>query len=223
MKPNRFIKSIYRFFNSESKPLKDEISKEEYLTLFIKGKTKDEIKLLFEKVWDSKMKEIDRYLSRSTYAWAFQVASFAGYFSVISSKGYVDNPQVLYIVVCIGVITSFAWVFINKGSKYWQRLWDYHIDMIEDEVIGPLNKVILSDKQVSIGNISDTVSRFIVMIWIILGIKYFHEHISFKWTPQNHIDYVTWLTTIVTFCFLSSMYWGYGRGNNSVVYRFQKK
>jgi hypothetical protein len=118
MKSNRFIKSIYRFFNSGSTPIKDEIYKEEYLNLFIKGKTKDEIKLLFEKVWDSKMKEIDRYLSRSTYAWAFQVASFAGYFSVISSKGYIDNPQVLYIVVCIGVITSFAWVFINQGSKY---------------------------------------------------------------------------------------------------------
>lgn len=61
MKPNGFFKGIYRFFNSETKRLKDEISEEEYLTLFIKGRTKEESKPLFEKVRKSKMKEIDRY------------------------------------------------------------------------------------------------------------------------------------------------------------------
>src|SRR5690554_7502176 len=48
------------------------------------------------------------------------------------------------ILSCLGVVFSFAWFCVNRGSKYWQENWEKHVDVLEDEVTGPLYKVVLS-------------------------------------------------------------------------------
>lgn len=99
----------------------EKMTEEEYLNIFIKGRTREQIETTYKKAWEAKNFEIERYWKRANYFWAFQVASFAGYFSVLGSKASAENPQVVYFIVCIGFITALAWTFTNKGSKTWQR------------------------------------------------------------------------------------------------------
>ena len=112
------------------------IDKDEYRKMFIVGRSRKDIRRTYEKAWESKNFEIGNYWKRANYFWAFQVASYAGYFPVLGSDFYVDNPQVLYSVVAIGIITSLAWVLINIGSKTWQRHWENQVDMLEDSITG---------------------------------------------------------------------------------------
>jgi len=190
----------------------DFLSEEEYIQIFIKGRKKEEIETTYNKAWEAKNFEIDNYWKRANYFWAFQVASFAGYFSVLSSKSYTDSPQVLYFLVCIGCITSLAWTFTNKGSKTWQRHWEIHVDMLENEITGPLYKVITDPKTFSVSKINEIVSRFIFVIWIILAIKYYTDHSTFLYNKTSEIDYQIWLSTLTTIYFIGAMIFGYGRG-----------
>ncbi len=211
-KIRKFFKDFITFFYTDKDANVEEISKEEYEKLFVNDKADAKIKATYDKAWEAKNFEIENYWKRANYFWAFQVASFAGYFAVLSSDAYLKNPQILYSVICIGFISSLAWVFINIGSKTWQRHWENHVDMLEDKVTGPLYKIITEKKTYSVSKINEIISRFFATIWVILGIEYFIEHVSFKWNGIENIDIVVVLSTIAVIYFSGAMYWGYGRG-----------
>jgi hypothetical protein len=219
----KYLKDFLAFFYTDKDANVEEISKEKYKEIFIKDKSDDKIKETYDKAWEAKNFEIENYWKRANYFWAFQVASFAGYFAVLSSEAYVKNPQILYSVICIGFISSLAWVFINIGSKTWQRHWENHVDMLEDKVTGPLYKIITEKKTYSVSKINEIISRFFATIWVILGIEYFIEHVSFKWNGIENIDIVVVLSTLAVIYFSGAMYWGYGRGRfgkrNVVFYK----
>jgi len=219
----KYLKNFLAFFYTDKDANVEEISKEKYKEIFIKDKSDDKIKETYDKAWEAKNFEIENYWKRANYFWAFQVASFAGYFAVLSSEAYVKNPQILYSVICIGFISSLAWVFINIGSKTWQRHWENHVDMLEDKVTGPLYKIITEKKTYSVSKINEIISRFFATIWVILGIEYFIEHVSFKWNGIENIDIVVVLSTLAVIYFSGAMYWGYGRGRfgkrNVVFYK----
>lgn len=206
------IKSLWTFFYSNKKSDLDDFSETEYENKFINGRTPEEIETTYKKAWEAKNFEIENYWKRANYFWAFQVASFAGYFAVFGSNAYLKNPQILYFVICIGFISSLAWVFINIGSKTWQRHWENHVDMLEDTVTGPLYKIISKKKTYSVSKINEIISRFFTTIWIIIGIKYFIDHLTLKWTNFSDIDFLVLLSTIATFYFAGAMIWGHGRG-----------
>jgi|SRR5438270_1430938 len=65
--------------------------------------------------------EIDLYWKRATYFWALIAASFAGYFALQSTESAKRNAFSIFIVSCIGLVLSFAWYLVNRGSKYWQE------------------------------------------------------------------------------------------------------
>ncbi len=206
------IKSIGTFFyNSKKSDLRD-FPENEYIQTFINSASEEKLKETYAKAWEAKNFEIENYWKRANYFWAFQVASFAGYFAVFSSDAYDKTPQVLYFVVCIGLISALAWVFINIGSKTWQRHWENHVDMLEDKITGPLYKIVTAKRTYSVSKINDIVSRFFAVIWIILGIQYFVEHLSFKWSGFENLDYLVVLSTIATIYFAGAMYFGHGRG-----------
>jgi hypothetical protein len=207
-----FLKSIWKFASTKDEVVMEEMSESEYLDLFINGRSKEDIETTYKKAWDAKNFEIEHYWKRANYFWAFQVASFAGYFTVIGSKAYPDNPQILYFVVCIGFITGLAWIFTNKGSKTWQRHWEIHVDMLENNITGPLYKIVTAPKTYSVSKINEIVSRFIVSIWVILGVKYFVDNISFRYTGWRNVEYLIWLSSIAVVYFSFAMEKGYGRG-----------
>ncbi len=208
----KIVKSIWDFMYVKDISELEKLSEDEYLDTFIRNRKKEEIEVSYNRAWEAKNFEIENYWKRAAYFWAFQVASFAGYFAVLGSLAYPKNPQVLYFVICIGFITSLAWSLINKGSKTWQRHWEKHVDMLEDQITGPLYKIVTTDKTFSVSKINEIVSRFFVIIWFILGCKYFGEHISLTWTSWSDIDWQVILSTSAVIYFVMAMFKGYGRG-----------
>lgn len=114
----KFFKSLWSFFYSKDEAAMEEISEQDYIDIFIKGRKKEDIETTYNKAWEAKNFEIENYWKRATYFWAFQIASFAGYFTVIGSKAYSENPQVLYFVVCIGFITALAWTLLTREVRH---------------------------------------------------------------------------------------------------------
>lgn len=134
--------------------------------------------------------EIDLYWKRAAYFWAFIAAIFTGYISVsaISTDILKNKNEIILILSCLGIVFSFAWVLVNRGSKQWQENWENHVDLLEDEVTGPLYKVTLSRNPprgkyekfshilsgpsfVSVSKINQLISLFILMIWMYIFIS----------------------------------------------------
>ncbi len=203
---------IWKFAFTKDELVMTDLSEAEYKKLFLDSKDTEKVKASYEKAWQAKNFEIDNYWKRANYFWAFQVASFAGYFSVLGSKASIENPEVIFFIVCIGIITSLAWVFINNGSKTWQRHWEMHVDMLEDEITGPLYKIVTAPKTYSVSKINDIVSRFFATIWILLSIKYFEDHITFYYSKFENINWKILGCSLLTLYFICSMIYGYGRG-----------
>ncbi|HEU4790166.1 MAG TPA: hypothetical protein VFS71_10800 [Flavobacterium sp.] len=208
----KIFKSFFAFAYTKEESIMEQMTEDEYIEIFIKGRKKEDIENTYKKAWEAKNFEIEHYWKRANYFWAFQVASFAGYFTFISSKGYENNKPVLYFIVCIGLITCLAWTFINSGSKTWQRHWEIHVDMLENEITGPLYKIVTSPKTYSVSKINEIVSRFIVTIWFILGIKYFQDNLTFKFTTWENINIQVLFSSLSVLYFISAMTLGYGRG-----------
>ena len=129
-------------------------------------------KAALDRAWSNRDFEIDKYWSRATYFWAFIAATFAGYIAV--SSGAMDaglKRHLGFMINCMGIIFSTAWVMVNAGSKQWQENWEKHIDMLEDEVTGPIYKTVLDGRSYSVSKINKTVSIFVLIIWILLALR----------------------------------------------------
>lgn len=124
--------------------------------------------------------EIQLYWTRATYFWTFIGATFAGYFALLASDKPVRSDT-LFLISCLGFMFSLSWYLVNRGSKFWQNNWERHVDMLEDEVMGPLYKTamnmgeckifsIYSEYPFSVSKINQILSCFIVLIWLFLAI-----------------------------------------------------
>ena len=123
--------------------------------------------------------EIDLYWKRAGYFWTFIGVVFATYGYILNAE-HLDNKYFLsFVVSCIGFVLTFAWFLANRGSKYWQENWENHVDMLEDNVIGPLFKTTLKRPgnyewyewlvtgplPYSVSKINLWVNAFILCIW----------------------------------------------------------
>lgn len=217
---NIFVQ-VFEFALKNKKPsltkLKDE---EEYLTPFIDDITENaRLKAAHQHAWDARKFEIDNYWKRTTYFWAFQITAFAGYFSILNSDTYnsipAKNPEVLFCSISFGFITAMSWTLINIGSKFWQRHWEKHIDMLEDKITGPLYKTVYAyktTKTYSVSKINDIISRYFVIIWIVFAIKYGFEHITLS-GEYSKIAYIEILVLLFSLYFTLAMFRGHGRGS----------
>lgn len=146
---------------------------------------------------DTRKFEIGLYWERAKYFWTLLGITFGGYignFLVLANKDALiklDEQQQLFasafiplIISVLGVLLSWAWYCVNKGSKYWQENWENHVALLEDDYIGPLFKT-LTEKQTSnkitdpvrysVSKINILVSLFVFNIWIILGLYAFFQ------------------------------------------------
>lgn len=160
------------------------MNQDEYNERFeTKNPNSDKLKKAFDQVSDMRKLEIDLYWKRAAYFWAFITVAFAGYFAILSSR-YIPNKDYLsFIVTSIGFVFTFAWYLVNRGSKYWQENWENHLDLLEDEIIGPIYKTVLERTQfntlteklvtgplsVSASKINQWVGVFVLIIWILLA------------------------------------------------------
>lgn len=154
--------------------------------------------------------EIELYWKRATYFWAFIAATMTGYFATNSSN-LINKGDYVFLLACVGLVFSLGWFYVNKGSKYWQENWENHVNMLEDNVIGPLYTVVLSrqeDKKIkdkikrllfgpapfSVSKINQLISLFIVIIWCILLYKSLYFKIG---APVNWYQVVILFITII--------------------------
>lgn len=119
--------------------------------------------------------EIDLYWRRATYFWAFIAVAFAGFFA---SSTQSDSSST-FVIACLGLLFSLAWYLVNRGSSAWQRNWEVHVDLLEDEISGPLHKAIVSrgthkfwdllgPYSYSPSRLNTALSLLLVLVWIIL-------------------------------------------------------
>ena len=179
-----------------------ELSAQQYNDQFKDTTSKKEVlskqKEALERAWKNRDFEIELYWKRATYFWGFIAAAFAGYFIIVSNE--INFIQAEYIIICLGFIFSLAWYFANIGSKKWQENWEKHIDMLEDEITGPIYKTVLDKPAFSVSKVNLRISQFVASTWIILAINYWVQNISFNGTFSD-IDCITIAFTGLTLYF----------------------
>jgi hypothetical protein len=128
--------------------------------------------------------EIELYWKRAAYFWAVIALAFTGYFSILGAEHMKCDDKFYYafVISCIGFVFSVAWLFVSRGSKFWQENWEHHVDFLEDNVIGPLYKTVLFKKKlnpfkitdpmkISVSKVNQCCCFFVIIIWIILAIN----------------------------------------------------
>lgn len=127
------------------------------------------VKAALDRAHDLRRFEIENYWKRSTYFWGFQLAALAALAIARPAGGNVD-PLILMIVSILGMTTAYTGVLTAKGSKFWQRNWEYHVDLLEDEVEGLLHKTVLTkDEQLapSVSHANERLLKAITAGWML--------------------------------------------------------
>lgn len=136
--------------------------------------------------------EIDLYWKRANYFWTLLAVTFTGYCTLVQSGKM--HAGLVFLVSCIGLVLSTAWYLVNRGSKFWQENWELHVDLLEDEIMGPLYKTtnssenfnfwnICSGYPYSVSRVNQLVSLFVAVIWAGLFVHSFPHctvHISIE-------------------------------------------
>ena len=164
-----------------------------------KNAKSDKLKAAFNQVSDIRKFEIDLYWKRAGYFWALIAVAFAGYFAILSSANIPSKFFLSFIVGSIGFVFTFAWYLVNRGSKYWQENWENHLDLLEDEITGPLYKTLLERPKetslsewfvtgplnVSVSKINQWVSVFVLFIWVSLAAYSVYKTLTMLQISQN--------------------------------------
>ncbi len=145
--------------------------------------------MAFAQASDIRKFEIEMYWKRATYFWAIIAVTFAGYFALSTAASTPLKNIYLLLISSMGVVFTYSWYLVNRGSKYWQENWENHLDLLEDEITGPLYKTVLErpnsrarkdfndciDKVVtgpskqSVSKINQWVAIYILSIWICMA------------------------------------------------------
>ncbi len=182
-------------------------SKEEYLKLFSEtgkkqkdSKCCDESKqsIALKNALDIRKFEIELYWKRGAYFWAFIAVTFTSYFIVLNTEiskiGFTLNfkDELIFSLNLFGLFLAVSWFFVNKGSKHWQENWEKHVDLLEDEIMGPLYKTTVSrDKfwdrfnplksyPYSVGKINQLISLSVVFLWLFLLLRFIIEKLDYS-------------------------------------------
>lgn len=189
---------------------------DEYVSAFLLGAPKDSIEKAFNLALEIRKFEIDLYWKRATYFWAFLAVTLAGYFTLLTAKDLSGNQrgEALLIVTCIGVVFSVARYFVNRASKFWQENWEKHVDLLEDAVIGPLYKTVLSEVdlpfwklwgpyQFSVSKVNQLLSLFVVGLFLLLSATTLSRYYRFSYPP----DRLATCMVVLTIAAVASLYW----------------
>ena len=135
--------------------------------------------------------EIELYWKRATYFWAIIAVAFAGFFACENA----DNDFGASFVSSVGMVLGTAWYVVNRGGNAWHHNWEQHVDLLEDEVTGPLYKTLLNRKKYRFWRLTEPypfspsranalISIFVVGGWFVLQIKGFNDVFANPKTSQ---------------------------------------
>ncbi|MBO1404321.1 hypothetical protein BVJ64_12540 [Vibrio cholerae] len=184
--------------NKESQVAEKPISEEEYNELFSDSKKSKALELAL----DIRKFEIELYWKRATYFWTF-IAAALGAFGVIHASTISYKTDLSVVLCCLGVVFSVGWLCVNRGSKHWQENWENHVDMLEDDVYGPIYKVVLKrpepvgcreflthavngPSQISVSKVNQIISLYVSVLWVGL---LFYSLPKFDFQAPIHLGY----------------------------------
>lgn len=99
--------------------------------------------------------EIELFWKRATFFWAFITAIYVAYFQVLTQIHYNEHGYIsLVVLAALGLFFCVSWLLSSKGSKHWQENWEEHLNILEEDVTGPLYKTYLAEKSYSLSKIA---------------------------------------------------------------------
>jgi hypothetical protein len=156
------------------------ITDEKYAELFglSNKENKDLHKEAFQKAWEIRNFEINKFWQRSAFFWGFIVLILGGYITIVTSASY-ETAKGMYLdfyLILLGIIFSVAWFLVICGSKRWQDSWEKHIDYLEDKFTGPLYKTLFYNGKnfYSVSGINKILACVVIVMWCFLLIQYFY-------------------------------------------------
>ena len=97
---------------------------------------------------------------------------FGAFFVIWDLEGNGLLEKLLLLLLCnLGFFFSFAWKYLETGSKSWQKNWELHIDFLEDDITGKLHKTIMgkTDEFFSLNSIHNEVINMFILTWCLLS------------------------------------------------------
>ncbi len=188
----------------------------------------EEYRLLFKAIGAAKRKEalahavrtrefeVNLYWTRATYFWAFIVLAYGGFFGLATSEEskVPEKNELQFIVASIGFVFSFGWYLANRGSKYWQENWEKQVELLEDKIIGPLQKTTLHESsfpfsnflgpfKLSVTKINQVLSLYVTAMWLFLSLRCLSTIFEIG-PPVQHFG--MWLVTFLTLTGVAALF-----------------
>ena len=167
-------------------------------------RSKSKLKKAYKVASDIRKFEISLFWKRATFFWAFITAIYTAYFNVLvkiypcgnsGQPPYHHGKIPLLILSALGLFFCFSWLLSSKGSKHWQENWENHIDLLEDDVTGPLYKVYKAGKAYSESKLT------IAAGWAVTICAYGLLLYEFSCFIQDHITEKGIFSFLVVFAF----------------------
>ncbi|AVT75720.1 hypothetical protein RPPS3_16570 [Rhodopseudomonas palustris] len=136
--------------------------------------SKDEKKLeaALKRAYEQRSFEIEHLWKRATFFWGFQLGVFTAFGFVWSHAKAEGGYLLLFVLAGVGVLTAASNIAAAQGSKFWQRNWENHIDMLEDALEGRLYKTVWLDRgevSFSVSEVSERLNYSFVFFWLVAG------------------------------------------------------
>lgn len=188
------------------------MSNKKYRDVFETDNEKSEILIAaYYQAADIRKFEIDMYWKRATYFWALIAVAFAAFFAVSNAEKIASKDFYLVAISSAGLVFTFAWFSVNKGSKYWQENWENHLDLLEDKITGPLYKsklvrpsedsflerYFVGPASYSVSKINQIIALFTMSIWLT-----FIASIFFDGLGSTVCDVTLYLPTVLAMMFI---------------------
>jgi hypothetical protein len=178
-------------------------------------------KLVLEQASDIRKFEIELFWRRSLFFWGFLSAAFVAYGALLTRSSHQTMPasqsdtDIIFVISCFGVICSLAWTLVNRGSKYWQEVWEQKLENVQEEVLG---QDLFSRKEptkgtswwgarrYSVSKLAIALSDFVVLVWLCL---------AYKANPfaNDHSTFLSFIALAVTLFYACAMLW-WGRSTS---------
>lgn len=132
-------------------------------------------RLILQYAAEARRFEIERFWQRSIFFWGFIGAAFIAY-GVLTDDRHKD-PIAALVVSVFGFLASEAWLFVNRGSKYWQEAWEAKVKIVEMDVLGaPLfsniepiqSQGLLGVGHYSVSRLTSLLSMISMLTWLVL-------------------------------------------------------
>lgn len=160
----------------------------------------------FEIALQTRNFEIDLFWKRSLFFWGFISAAFVTYAALRKI-----HLELGIVVACFGVVCSFAWTLLNRGSKYWQESWEQKVEKLAKiegenfftEEEGVLDKGWwLSARKYSVSKLVIAFSDYLCLLWVfLLGaeiINYFSRGVIAQFKSVGIVVFIVFTAIFVT-------------------------